>query len=151
MASRWCAIISACQTSPTAMMLITTMQAAMTKLFCVSEAGTWRQRAIQAMVRGLLVLADCRGPTRKLPADVAKRRIITRATGGPVRDASRRGYRLRESMVCKSAPNCVIVLVTRPAQNERFNGTFFPVAPRPYRSRPQLFAPKRSLNRAQSL
>ena len=86
-ASRWCAIISACQTSPTVMMLIATTQAAITKVFCVSEAGMWRQRAIQAMVRGLLVLGRYAiGPTRELPADAMPRRTTIRATKGPVRD-----------------------------------------------------------------
>ena len=75
MASRWPAMISACQTSPTAMMLIATTQTAMTKVFCVSETGIRKQRAIQAMVRGLLVLGRCAvGPTRALPADATPRR-----------------------------------------------------------------------------
>jgi len=86
MASRWCAIISACQTSPTAIMLIATTHTAITKVFCVSEAGMWRQRAIQAIVRGLLVLGPhAVNPTRVLPGrrDVAS--AIVRATKWPVR------------------------------------------------------------------
>src|SRR6266852_5208908 len=54
------------------------------------------------MVRGLLVLGCYSvGPTRELPADATRRRAITWATKGPVRDASRRGYRLRESTTCE--------------------------------------------------
>src|SRR5712664_3747973 len=63
-------MISACQTSPTAIMLIATRQTAMTNVLCVSEAGMRRQRVIQAMVRGLLVLGRYAvGTTRELPAD----------------------------------------------------------------------------------
>jgi hypothetical protein len=56
MASRWLAMISACQTSPIAIMLIATRQTAMTRVLCVSETGMRKQRVIQSMVRGLLVL-----------------------------------------------------------------------------------------------
>jgi len=87
MASRWCAIISACQTSPTAMMLIATMHTAITKVFCVSEAGMWRQRPIQAIVRGLLVLGPhAVDPTRELPGRRGVASAIVRATKWPVRD-----------------------------------------------------------------
>jgi hypothetical protein len=83
MASRCLAMISACQTSPTVMMLIATTQTAMTNVFCVSEAGIRKQRVIQAMVRGLLVLGRYAvDPTRDLPADATMRRAKDMGNSG---------------------------------------------------------------------
>lgn len=97
MASRWLAIISACQTSPIAMMLIATTQTAMTRVFCVSETGIRIERAIQDIVRGLLVLGRYAvSPTRDLPADATRVAPRMLATQGPVRYASKSVHRLRK-------------------------------------------------------
>src|ERR1700730_11465529 len=94
-------MISACQTSPTAIRLIATTQIVITKPFCVSEAGTSKQRAIQAMVAGLLVLGRYAvGTTRDFADEPQGAREHIWATQGPVQIRLARRYRLRESTAC---------------------------------------------------
>src|ERR1700686_2666747 len=83
MASRWLAIISACQTSPTAITLIATTQMAIIKLFCVSETGASNRREIHSMVAGLLVLGRYAvGPTRDFAGECNTSAQIVGQVGG---------------------------------------------------------------------
>lgn len=136
MASRWLAIISACQTSPIAMMLIATTQTAMTRVFCVSETGIRIERAIQDIVRGLLVLGRYAvGPTRDLPADATRVAPRMLATQGPVRYASKSVHRLRKFAASSAWTRLSeFGFGTCLVKKGRWRDTFFPPELRIFRS-----------------